>query len=51
MKESLKLIYEFIRFFLISIPVFLIVSFLAMSIVLIKQIALKIKSIVFLKRN
>jgi hypothetical protein len=44
MKESFKLLYEFVRFFVISIPVFLIVSVLAMIIVVIKQIASKIKS-------
>jgi len=38
MKESLKIIYEFVRFFVISIPVFLIVSVLAMIIVVVKQI-------------
>jgi hypothetical protein len=38
MKESLKIIYEFVRFFVISIPVFLIVSVLAMTIVVVKQI-------------
>jgi hypothetical protein len=38
MKESLKIIYEFVRFFVISIPIFLIVSVLAMIIVVVKQI-------------
>jgi uncharacterized paraquat-inducible protein A len=42
MKESLKIIYEFVRFFVISIPVFLIVCVLAMFIVVIKQIAQKL---------
>jgi hypothetical protein len=42
MKEPLKIIYEFVRFFVISIPVFLIVCLLAMIIVLIKQIADKL---------
>jgi hypothetical protein len=42
MKESLKIIYEFVRFFVISIPVFLIVCVLAMLIVVTKQIAHKL---------
>jgi hypothetical protein len=42
MKESLKIIYEFVRFFVISIPVFLIVCVLAMFIVVIKQITEKL---------
>jgi hypothetical protein len=42
MKESLKIIYEFVRFFVISIPVFLIVCVLAMFIVVLKQIADKL---------
>jgi hypothetical protein len=43
MKESLKLLYEFVRFFVISIPVFLVVCLLAMVIVVIKQIVIKLK--------
>jgi hypothetical protein len=45
MKEPLKITYEFLRFFVISIPVFLVVAFLAMLLVVIKQIVVKIKSI------
>jgi hypothetical protein len=43
MKESLKIIYEFVRFFVISIPVFLLVCVLAMIILVMKQIAIKLK--------
>jgi hypothetical protein len=43
MKENLRILYEFFRFFVISIPVFLVTCVLAMIIVVIKQIALKIK--------
>jgi hypothetical protein len=42
MKENFKIIYEFVRFFVVSIPVFLIVCVLAMIIVVIKQIADKL---------
>jgi hypothetical protein len=43
MKEPLKIIYEFVRFFVISIPVFLLVCVLAMIILVMKQIAIKLK--------
>jgi hypothetical protein len=51
MKEFFKIIYEFVRFFLISIPVFCVVCMIAMVLVVVKQIALKIKLSKLLKRT
>jgi hypothetical protein len=42
MKENLRILYEFFRFFVISIPVFLVTCVLAMIIVVIKQIVQKL---------
>jgi hypothetical protein len=45
MKENLKITYEFVRFFVISIPVFLVVSVIAIFLVIFKQAFTKLKSL------
>ena len=47
MKELLKIIYEFVRFFLISIPVFLFTCIFLISWVIVKQIYKKFKGLFF----
>jgi hypothetical protein len=43
MKEPLKIIYEFVRFFIISIPVFCVVCIVGALIVIFKQAYSKLK--------
>jgi hypothetical protein len=45
MKEPLKIIYEFVRFFIISIPVFCMVCIVGTLIVIFKQAYSKLKSL------
>jgi hypothetical protein len=47
MKEGLKILFEFVRFFFISIPVFLITCLFVLFLVIVKQILTKIKGLLF----
>jgi hypothetical protein len=47
MKEPLKITYEFIRFFVISIPVFLFTCIFLICWIIVKQIYKKVKGLLF----